>query len=324
MSAKVGKSIRQKKTEYFDRLISLLGEYPKILIVNCDNIGSAHMQKVRRNLRGKAVLLMGKNTMIRRAIRANIERNPDWNNLLPLIFGNVGLVFTKGDLGAIRDQVQSLRVPAAAKAGIFAPKDVFVAKGMTSLEPTKTSFLQALNIASKINKGQIEILNDIHLIKKGDRVGSSESALLQMLEVRPFEYGIVCVNVYDTGVTYDASILDKKDSDILDKFLEGLANVTALSLGVSFPTAPAFPHVVLNAFKNMAAVAVETEYEFSQVKKLKEFVKNPSAFVSAAPPTTAPPKKEKEKEKETETPKPKDEPKPKDDEEEPAAFDLFG
>jgi len=143
-----------------------------------------------------------------------------------------------------------------------------------------------------------------------------------MLEVRPFEYGIVCVNVYDTGVTYDASILDKKDSDILDKFLEGLANVTALSLGVSFPTAPAFPHVVLNAFKNMAAVAVETEYEFSQVKKLKEFVKNPSAFVSAAPPTTAPPKKEKEKE--TETPKPKDEPKPKDDEEEPAAFDLFG
>jgi len=320
MSAK-GKSTRQKKTEYFDRLISLLGEYPKILVVNCDNIGSAHMQKVRRKLRGQAVLLMRKNTMIRRAIRANIERNPDWNNLLPLIFGNVGLVFTKEDLGSVRDHVQSLRVPAAAKAGIFAPVDVFVPKGMTSLEPTKTSFLQALNIASKINKGQIEILNDIHLIKKGDRVGSSESALLQMLDVRPFEYGIVCVSVYDNGITYDASILDKKDSDTLGKFFEGLANVTALSLGVSYPTAPAFPHVVLNAFKNLAAVAVETEYEFSQVKKLKEFVKNPSAFASAAPTPAPPAKKEKEKE-----PKPKEEekPKPKDDEEEPAAFDLFG
>jgi len=322
MSAKGGKSIRQKKTEYFDRLISLLSEYPRILIVNCDNIGSAHMQKVRRNLRGKAVLLMGKNTMIRRAIRANIERNPDWNNLLPLIFGNVGLVFTKDDLGAVRDQVQSLRVPATAKAGIFAPKDVFVPKGMTTLEPTKTSFLQALNIASKINKGQIEILNDIHLIKKGDRVGSSESALLQMLDVKPFEYGILCVNVYDNGVTYDAAILDKKDSDILAKFLEGLANVTALSLGVSYPTAPAFPHVVLNAFKNLAALSIETEYEFAQVKKLKEFVKNPSAFATAAP--AAAPAAKKEKEKEHEAPKPKEEPKPKEDEEEPAAFDLFG
>jgi len=313
-----GKSIRQKKTEYIDRLISLLEEYPKILIVNCDNIGSAHMQKVRRNLRGKAVLLMGKNTMIRRAIRANIERNPDLNNLLPLIFGNVGLVFTKGDLGAIRDQVQTLRVPAAAKAGILAPKDVIVPKGMTTLEPTKTSFLHAFNIASKINRGQIEFLNDIHLIRKGDRVGSSESAFLHMLDVKPFEYGIVCVSFYDNGVTSDASILEKKNSDIMDKFVEGLANVAALSLGVSFPTAPAFPHVVFNAFKNLAAVAVETEYEFSQVKKFKEFVKNPSAFASA--PVSAPPVT-----KEKEAPKPMDEWKFKDDDDddEPVTFNLF-
>jgi len=190
-----GKTTRQKKAEYFDRLVSLLEEYPKILIVSCDNIGSAHMQKIRRVLRGKAVLLMGKNTMIRRAIRVNLNRNKDWENLLPLIFGNVGLVFTKLDLRQVRDVCVSLRVPAAAKSGIFAPKDVFVPKGMTTLEPTKTSFLQALNIASKINKGQIEILNDIHLIKKGERVGSSESTLLQMLDVKPFEYGLNVVNV---------------------------------------------------------------------------------------------------------------------------------
>lgn len=312
------KTTRQKKAEYFDRLVALLGEYPKILIVNCDNIGSAHMQKVRKSLRGKAVLLMGKNTMIRRAIRTNIDKNEDWNNLLPLIYGNVGLVFTKGDLSSIRDQVQSLRVPAAAKAGIFAPKDVFVPKGMTTLEPTKTSFLQALNIASKINKGQIEILNDIHLIKKGDRVGSSEAALLQMLDVKPFEYGLTTVNVYDNGITYDAAILDKTDADILAKFFEGLTNVAAISLGVSYPTVPAIPHVVINGFKNLAAISVETEYDFKQVQKLKEFVKNPSAFAAAAP-VAAPEKKDTKAEA-----KPKVEEKPKEPSDEPAAFDLFG
>jgi len=324
MSAKKGeKSTRQKKVEYFERLIALLGEYPKILVVSCDNIGSAHMQKIRRTLRGKAVLMMGKNTMIRRAIRQNVERNPDWANILPLIFGNVGLVFTKGDLSSIRDVVQSLRVPAGAKAGIFAPKDVFVAKGMTTLEPTKTSFLQALNIASKINKGQIEILNDIHLIKKGDRVGSSEATLLQMLEVRPFEYGLNVVNVYDSGICYDPAILSIKEEEILAKFFKGLGNVTALSLGISYPTVPAFPHVILNGYKNLAAIALETEYEFSQVKKLKEFVKNPTAFAVAVqapapahvPTPGVPPKKEKEKE-ETK--------KPKEISDEPPAFDLFG
>jgi len=318
MSAKKGeKSTRQKKVEYFERLIALLGEYPKILVVSCDNIGSAHMQKIRRTLRGKAVLMMGKNTMIRRAIRQNVERNPDWANILPLIFGNVGLVFTKGDLATIRDNVQALRVPAAAKAGIFAPKDVHVPRGMTTLEPTKTSFLQALNIASKINKGQIEILNDIHLIKKGERVGSSESALLQMLDVKPFEYGLICVNVYDHGSVYEPAVLDLKDSDIIAKFGAGVANVAALSLGLSFPTLPAFPHVVLNGFKNLASIAVEVDYDFKQVTKLKEFVKNPTAFAvapvvakQAAPAKQAPP--------------PKVEEKPKEPSEEPAAFDLFG
>jgi len=324
MSAKPGeKSTRQKKAEYFERLISLLGEYPKILIVSCDNIGSAHMQKIRRTLRGKAVLLMGKNTMIRRAIRQNVERNPDWANLLPLIFGNVGLVFTKDDLGAVRDIVQSLRVPAAAKAGIFAPRDVFVPKGMTTLEPTKTGFLQALNIASKINKGQIEILNDIHLIKKGDRVGSSEATLLQMLDVKPFEYGLNVVNVFDHGISYDVSILNYKDSDILAKFFKGVTNVTALSLGTSYPTVPALPHVLLNGFKNLAAIAVETDYEFAQVKKLKEFVKNPTAFAAATQTTTntsapAPKAKEEAKPKEAAAPKPKEQ------SDEPVAFDLFG
>jgi len=313
-----GKTTKQKKAEYFERLISLLEEYPKILVVSCDNIGSAHMQKIRRTLRGKAVLLMGKNTMIRRAIRLNLNRNQEWANILPLIFGNVGLVFTKLELRQVRDVVQSLRVPAAAKAGIFAPKDVHIPKGMTTLEPTKTSFLQALNIASKINKGQIEILNDIHLIKKGERVGSSEATLLQMLDVKPFEYGLHVVNVYDNGTVIDVAVLDMTDADVIARFGKGVANVAALSLGLHYPTLAAFPHVVLNGFKNLASIALATEYEFAQVKKLKEFVKNPNAFAAAAPaPAAAKAAPVKAEAKPAPPPK---EP----SEEAPAAFDLFG
>jgi len=313
-----GKTTKQKKAEYFERLISLLEEYPKILVVSCDNIGSAHMQKIRRTLRGKAVLLMGKNTMIRRAIRLNLNRNQEWANILPLIFGNVGLVFTKLELRQVRDVVQSLRVPAAAKAGIFAPKDVHIPKGMTSLEPTKTSFLQALNIASKINKGQIEIHNDIHLIKKGERVGSSESTLLQMLDVKPFEYGLHVVNVYDNGTVIDVAVLDMTDADVIARFGKGVANVAALSLGLHYPTLAAFPHVVLNGFKNLASIALATEYEFTQVKKLKEFVKNPNAFAAAPAPTAAKAAPAKVEAKPA-APPPKEP-----SEEAPAAFDLFG
>jgi len=67
--------------------------------------------------------------------------------------------------------------------------------------------LQALNIASKINKGQVEIVADVHLIKEGAKVGSSEAALLQKLNVKPFQYALKPQAVYDNGTIYDPKLL---------------------------------------------------------------------------------------------------------------------
>lgn len=47
---------------------------------------------------------------------------------------------------------------------------VVVPAGNTGLEPTKTSFFQALNIGTKITKGTVEILKDEKVITKGEKV----------------------------------------------------------------------------------------------------------------------------------------------------------
>lgn len=57
-------------------LQQLLDDYPKCFIVGADNVGSKQMQSIRLFLRGKAVVLMGKNTMMRKAIRGHLENNP--------------------------------------------------------------------------------------------------------------------------------------------------------------------------------------------------------------------------------------------------------
>lgn len=275
-------SAKEKKALYLERFTSIFEKNTRILVVQCDNIGSAHMQKIRKELRGKATILMGKNTLMRKAIRAALERNPKWAALLPAIIGNIGLVFTEGDLSSIRDVLTSSRVPAAAKAGIIAPQSVVIPKGQTTLEPTKTSFLQVLNIASKINKGTIEITNDVNLIKQGDKVGQSEAQLLQMLDIRPFTYGLAVQSVYDNGTVYGAEILDLKDSDILARFASGIANVAALSLATGQATLAAFPHAVLNGYKNLLCIAVATDYNFKQAQKLKDLLSNPEAMKAAA------------------------------------------
>ena len=153
------------------------------------------MQQIRISLRGHAVVLMGKNTMMRKAIRGHLQTNPDLECLLPHIRGNVGFVFTKEDLVSVRDLLLSNKVKAPARAGAIAPLDVEIPAQNTGMGPEKTSFFQALNIPTKITKGTIEIMNPVELIKTGDKVGMSESTLLTMLGIMPFSYGLVVKKV---------------------------------------------------------------------------------------------------------------------------------
>jgi len=281
----VKKKGRDRKEPFCKKLEDLLQLYPSVLIVGCDNIGSTHMQKIKRTIKGDAIFVKGKNTLIRKAIRRNID-HPEWQALVPFLKGNVGLVFSKGDLTLLKKTLLGLRVSAPAKVGIIAPQDVHINKGPTKLEPTKTSFLQALNIASKINRGTIEILQDVHLIKEGTKVGSSESTLLSMLDIKPFSYGLNCFQVYEDGKIYAAKFLDIEPEEVLQRFSAGISTVAAISLATGIPSLASVPHSILNSFKNMVAIAIETGYVFEQAQKIKEMVENPDAFVSNTPSVT--------------------------------------
>lgn len=271
-----------RKERYWTHLVSLLEEYQKVLVVTADNVGSNQMQQIRSALRGKATLLMGKNTMIRKAIRDHLDKTPQLEAILPHIRGNIGFVFTNGDLAEIRAKIMSLKVEAAAKAGAIAPIDVIVPAGNTNMEPTKTSFFQALSVPTRINKGTIEIINDIHLLSVGHKVNLSQAALLQMLGIRPFQYGLKVITVYDNGAVYPSSVLDLTDEDILKKFFTGVNNLTALSLRIGFPTILSVPHSVINGFKSLVAISLETDYDFPAAEKIKKILSDPAAFAAAA------------------------------------------
>uniref|UniRef100_A0A8C8W759 Large ribosomal subunit protein uL10 n=1 Tax=Peromyscus maniculatus bairdii TaxID=230844 RepID=A0A8C8W759_PERMB len=202
------------KSNYFLKIIQLLDDYPKCFIVGADNVGSKQMQQIRMSLRGKAVVLMGKNTMMRKAIRGHLENNPALEKLLPHIRGNVGFVFTKEDLTEIRDMLLANKVPAAARAGAIAPCEVTVPAQNTGLGPEKTSFFQALGITTKISRGTIEIL---------------------------------------------------------------------VSRAIGYPTVASVPHSIINGYKRVLALSVETEYTFPLAEKVKAFLADPSAFAAAAP-----------------------------------------
>lgn len=276
------------KANYFLKIVQLLDEYPKCFLVNADNVGSKQMQQIRMSLRGHAVVLMGKNTMMRKAIRGHLANNPKLEHLLNHIKGNIGFVFTKEELVTIRDMLLANKVRAPARAGALAPLDVIVPGQNTGLGPEKTSFFQALNIPTKITKGTIEIIQDVNLIKAGDRVGMSEATLLNMLNISPFTYGLAVQKVYDSGTVFDPAILDITEADLRSKFMAGVARVAAVSLAIKYPTVASVPHSLVNGLKNCMALAAVTEITFKEAEKLKEFLADPSKFAVAAPVAAAP------------------------------------
>jgi large subunit ribosomal protein LP0 len=270
------------KKNYFVRIANLFNEYQKCLIVGVDNVGSKQMQEIRHAMRGHGEILMGKNTMIRKAIRGHLNELPQLEKLLPYIVGNIGFVFTKEDLGEIRKKLLENKRGAPAKAGAIAPCDVKLPPQNTGMGPEKTSFFQALQIPTKISRGTIEILNEVFLIKTGEKVGASEAALLNMLNIQPFSYGLIVQEVYDSGSIYTPEVLDITTEELRSRFQQGVRNVAALSLAVGIPNKASAPHLVANAFKNLLAVAAVTDVTFTEAEKLKEYLKDPSKFAAAA------------------------------------------
>jgi large subunit ribosomal protein LP0 len=236
--------------------------------VNVDNVGSNQMHQIRQSLRGQATVLMGKNTMVRRALKVLSPDNPNYEKLLPHVKGNIGFVFTNSDLKEVREKITANRVKAPARAGAIAPLNVYIPGGNTGMEPGKTSFFQALGIPTKIARGTIEIVNDVHLLKINQKVGASEATLLNMLNISPFTYGMSVLQIYDRGTTFHPSILDIEESSLVDLFLAGVKNVAAISLQTNYPTLASVAHSLVNGYKNLLAVSIETDYTFAGSEKV--------------------------------------------------------
>jgi len=147
----------QRKLEYFERMKELLSTYTRAFIVDVDNVGSKQLQITRKELRGQAEVLMGKNTMMRKVIREFVEENPGTPiaQIEELCRGNVGFVFTNGDLGDIRNVLESNVRPAPARVGSIAPTNVIVPKGPTGCDPGQTAFFQTLRSLPRLPEDKL-------------------------------------------------------------------------------------------------------------------------------------------------------------------------
>jgi large subunit ribosomal protein LP0 len=270
--------IPENKTKIVDKVRQYFREYSKFLIVNAMNINARQMMKIRHDLRGKGIVMFGKNTLIRRAIADHVAENPKLEALKKYIVNGNGFIFTDGPMSVIKEIIDANCVGSPARTGAIAPCDVIIPPMKTNMSPAQVSVLHALGITSKIFKGTIEIVSEKMLIKEGDKVGASESNLLTILGIQPFRYALKIVQIYDNGNFYTPEILSISDSVLQSKFNAALTRVAGLALGIGYPCAASVPHMVGHAFKDIASIAVSIEYNLRQIADIQALLADPEAL----------------------------------------------
>merc|ERR1719285_1103241 len=161
----------------------------------------------------------------------------------------------------MRDEVEAETLPCSAKVGITAPCDVMVSAGPTGCDPTQTAFFQLLDIPTKINRGQVEIVSDVVVIRKGEKVGASQASLCAKLSITPFAFGPEGRMVYDDGDVYNCEVLDITDEMIQDGFTKAIRKASALSMGAELPNTLTVPHYVYKAWQTVAKLMLGTGTE---------------------------------------------------------------
>jgi len=277
-SRKQKRTIPQRKLDYVKKLQKLLKEYKACLIVTVDHIGSRNIAEMRKDFRGRARFLFGKNTLIRKGIRDFMKEtnNKGLFNLLNCVKGNCGLCFTNENVREIRREILNReKTHLPANEGDIAPCDVYVYRGPTGLEPTQCCFTGLLGVPTRINKGQIDIVDDILLVKEGNKVGLYEALFLKRLNIRPFHYEMKVISVYDNGIAYDASILDICNDEIGKSLCFALHNVAALCYSLNYPTIINAPHVLLNSYQQILSLGLSLQsYSWEQLETVKTVLKN--------------------------------------------------
>jgi len=148
------------------------------------------------------------------------------------------------------------------------------------MDPKQTQFFQALNIATKIVRAQIEIVNPVTVITEGDKIGASQAALLDRLKICPFEYKMNIKAFMDNGKLFSNKVLEITNDDILASFGAGANNLTSISLASGYMIPSAVPHAIINAFKNLAGAAIASSYSFPQLEAMKSSAKAGPAAAS--------------------------------------------
>jgi large subunit ribosomal protein LP0 len=150
-----------------------------------------------------------------------------------------------------------------------------VPAGRTGLDPAKTGGFAANNIATKISRGEIEIIYPVPILKVGQVVSESIARLIHLLKPPVPPRYIEIKGVFSGGIMMRDRAFSVTVEDILQKLANAALSIAGLALQIYYPILPSAMFLLTEAFRSVIAVAIQTEVTFRQAEKIKDFYELP-------------------------------------------------
>jgi large subunit ribosomal protein L10 len=243
------------KKEEVDDIKKNAKAYKLIGLVDMYGIPAQQVQQIRRNLRGKAVIKVTRNTLIRHAFN---EIGGDIKNLSKYISGHSAIIFTNDNPFKLFKQLEKTKTKMAAKAGEKAPEDIVIASGPTSFKPGPiVGELQQAGIPAAIEGGKVKIRETKTVVKAGGVISAKLAAILVKLDIKPMDVGVLLQAAYHDGSIYEPSVLAVDETVILGQIALAGRQALALSLEAAIPTKDTAPALLTKAVRDARGLAVE-------------------------------------------------------------------
>lgn len=253
--------VQPKKREALERIKNSLSPYSVIAAADLVGVRSTQIQEIRKMLRGKAEMLVAKNTIFKRASQELESNKKNINKFADSLNGPFALLFSNKNPFELIVFLNKNKVNVPAKGGDIATGDIVIPAGNTGLPPGPIiSEFGEVKIPTKIESGSIWVSKDTVVVKKGDTISTKLASVLTRLGMKPMEAGLSIMAAYDNG-----SILNEKDlemdienykNQIIQSYKEGLS----LASEATYLTPQSIPLILGRAWRQALTIAVKSEH----------------------------------------------------------------
>jgi len=257
------------KKEAVSALSTRMAKSKVVGIIDVKGVPAPAFQTMRTNLRGKAEIIMLKNSLLKIALQEAAKDRKGLDKLAESVDGQCAVVTTELNPFRLFRKLDSTKTKMAARGGEVAPDDIEVKAGETPFKPGPVvGELQKAGLPAAIEQGKVVIKKDKLLVKKGDKIPRDVALVLGKLEIFPLTVGLNLNAAFEDGFVYRRDVLAVDDVQVLNQVKQAAVGALNLAVFASFPTALSIRPMLANAHFKALNLAVNASVANEETIKL--------------------------------------------------------